>query len=73
MSHSTAGLVEAVLTGIEDATIGTIISWLALREKLPSRQSLSSLGVLIVHALTGVHISLRSALCSGWAHIAAQK
>lgn len=73
MSHSTGRLLAAVLSGIEDATIGTIISWLALKEKLPSAQSLSSLGMLIAHTLTGLHLNVRSALCVGWTHIAARR
>ncbi len=70
LAHSTRRLVAAILTGIEDATIGTIISWLALREKLPSAQSLSSLGVLAAQALAGMHLTLHSALCAGWAQLA---
>ncbi|CAL5225196.1 g7979 [Coccomyxa viridis] len=72
-SQASTRLVEVILTGIEDATIGTIISWLELREKLPSRESLSSLAVLIAHALSGMHSGLRSALCAGWTHIGARR
>lgn len=72
-TQASTRLVEAILTGIEDATIGTIISWLELRAKLPSRESLSSLAVLIAHALSGMHSGLRSALCAGWTHIGARR
>ena len=72
-AQASTRLVEAILTGIEDATIGTIISWLELREKLPSRESLASLVVLIAHALSGMRSGLRSALCAGWTHLGARR
>ena len=51
--------------------IKTVTSWLALLEKLPGAQPLSSLGVLAAQALAGMHLTLRSALCAGWAQLAA--
>ena len=64
LAHSTGRLVAAILTGIEDATIGTIISWLALREKLPSAQSLSSLGVLAAQVF--IRLGFQGIASSAW-------
>ena len=51
----------------------TVTSWLALREKLPSAQLLSTLGVLAAQALAGRHLTLRSALGAGWAQLAVRR
>ena len=66
LAHATGRLVAAILTGIEDATIGTIISWLALREKLPSAQSLSSLGVLAAQVLIRLGFGVLASASSIW-------
>ena len=66
LAHSTGRLVAAILTGIEDATIGTIISWLALREKLPSAQSLSSLGVLAAQVFIRLGFGVLASASSVW-------
>ena len=68
MAHSMGRVKEAILTGIEDATIGTIISWLALKERLPTAESIASLVMLVAHTVTGMHLHLRSALGMSWSH-----